>query len=110
MDEFISGKDLFVTRDVFDQTLWKIELMAGKNEKKRFDELRGKLHIVENTTNPRFYYMKDNNELLSVSVAEKECLTLMTGNQRMCNKIDMYYPEIKYKLFIGVQLSESKYS
>lgn len=108
LDEFLSNKTIIINQYVYEQTKFKINQMAGSNEKQRFEELCKKVTIVPDIQNPRFNYLKDI-ELTCVSVAEREETIMVTGNQRLCHKIDTYYQEIKYKLFIGAQLAEAKF-
>ena len=108
LDKYLENKILLVNQHVYDQTKFKMEKMAGPNEKERFNKLCERLMVVPDEKNPRFYYLKDT-ELLCVSTAERELAIIVTGNQRMCNKIDAYYSEMKYKLFIGAQLAEGKF-
>lgn len=108
LDHYLEDKILLVNRFVYEQTLAKINKLAGDNEKKRFFELIQKITIVDDEQNPRFYFLKDM-ELQCVSTAEKNLAIIITSNQRLCNKIDSYYPEIKYKLFTGAQLVEAKF-
>lgn len=108
LDTYLSDKIIMVNKYVYDQTDFKINMMGGQLEKKRFEELCNKLVVVPDETNPRFYYLKDT-ELLSVSVAERERCILATSNQRLGHKLDMYYSEIHYKLFGSAQLVENRY-
>ena len=108
LDNFLEGKNMIVNKYVYDQTKFKIDKMAGPNEKTRFEKLCQQITIVLDEQNPRFYFLKDI-ELQCVSTAEKELATIVTSNQRMCNKIDTYYPEIRYKQFSGAQLVEEKF-
>ena len=108
LDAFLVDKIILVNENVYEQTKFKIEKMGGLLEKNRFDELCKKIIAVPEEHNPRFYYLKDI-ELACVSVAEREYAIIVTGNHRMCNKIDTYYQEIPYKLFYGAQLVETNY-
>lgn len=129
MRDFLTNKNIIVNQYIYDQVKNKIDHVGGSLEKKRFDELCKNIifqtkepvqneqiipsdglniTVVPDDNNPRFYYLKDI-ELNSVSVAEREHAIFVTSNQRLCNKIDTYYPEIPYKLFYGVQLAETKY-
>jgi len=108
LDEYLQGKTMLVNEFVYDQTNYKIASMAGPMENQRFVELSKNLRIIPDISNPRFYYLKQI-ELLLVSTAEKEHAIIITGNHRLCNKINTYYQEIPYKLFIGAQLVEEKY-
>lgn len=108
LDKFIEGKKIVVNQHVWDQSYEKITHSGGPMEQKRFEELRNRVVIVPDTMNSRFIYLKDNEQIL-VSVAEKECCTIITNNQRLINKIDMYYHEMPYKLFLGAHLVEKKF-
>ena len=108
LDIFLENKTIIINQYVYDQTKYKINLLGGPTEKDRFEKLSQKMTIVPDTQNPRFYFLKDL-EIVSVSVAEQENAIFVTGNQRLCNKLDKYYAEIKYEHFIGAQLAESKY-
>lgn len=109
LDTYLTGKELIVNKFVYDQTKFKIEKMAGPTELARFEKLCEKIKIVPDCQNPRFVYLKDI-ELQCISTAERELAMIVTSNQRMCNKIDMYYPEICYRQFVGAQLVEEKYT
>lgn len=109
LDVLIMDKMLLVSEDIYNQTKFKINLMGGPEEKNRFNQLSNKMIIVPEIKNQRFHYLKDL-ELPFVSVAEKERALIVTTNQRLVNKLSMYYKEMPYKLFYGVQLSETKYT
>ena len=108
LETYLLNKEILVNQYAYEQTKIKVDYMGGPKEKIRFDELCKKINIVPNEKNPRFHYLKDI-ELLCASVAESKCAIIITGNQRLCNKIDSYYRELPYKLFFGAQLTESKY-
>ena len=108
IENFIRGKLLLVNKSVYDQTMAKLDFAAGVSEKARFKILSQKFKIVDDQTNPRFYYLKDG-EIVSASTVESEYATLITGNHRLKNKLDKYYPEIPYKIFHGAQLVEAKF-
>jgi len=108
LEKYLEKKTILVNQYVYQQVEYKINFMGGPTEKQRFEELCKRITIVPDDKNPRFYYLKDI-EILSVSVGEREQAIIVTSNQRLANKIDMHYQEIPYKLFYGVQLSESKY-
>ena len=108
IENFIRGKFLLVNKSVYDQTMAKLDFAAGVSEKARFKILSQKFKIVDDQTNPRFYYLKDG-EIVSASTVESEYATLITGNHRLKNKLDKYYPEIPYKIFHGAQLVEAKF-
>jgi hypothetical protein len=108
LETYINTKKIFVNEHVYEQTGYKINHMAGPHEKKRYDDLCSKITVVPDEKNPRFYYLKDV-ELLCASVAEREHAVIVTGNQKLGNKIDLYYREIPYKIFYGAQLTETKY-
>ncbi|XWV26606.1 hypothetical protein QJ857_gp0460 [Tupanvirus soda lake] len=108
LDAFLSDKKILVNEHVYEQTKFKVNQMGGPLEKQRFEELCKKIIVVPDAKNLRFYYLKDI-ELICASVAERERATIITGNQRLCNKIDTYYQEIPYQLFYGAQLVESKF-
>lgn len=109
LDEYLNDKNILVNENVYEQTVYKINHLGGSLEKQRFEEICKRITVVPDTKNPRFYYLKDI-ELVCVSVAEREMATIITGNQRMGNKIDTYYQEILYKIFYGAQLTETKYA
>lgn len=108
LENYIFGKKLLVNASVHEQTKIKLNSSGGPNERERFEIFSKKLTIVPDESNPRFFYLK-NGELISASVGEKHCATLITGNHRFKNKLDTYYPEIMYKIFHGAQLAELKY-
>ncbi|XWV25345.1 hypothetical protein QJ856_gp0425 [Tupanvirus deep ocean] len=108
LDTYLADKTILVNEHVYEQTKFKVNHMGGPSEKQRFEELCKKITIVPDAKNLRFYYLKDI-ELICASVAEREHATIITGNQRLCNKIDTYYQEIPYQLFHGAQLTESKF-
>ena len=103
LESTLSDKIILVNNHTYEQTKYKVNKLGDVNEKERFEQLSKKITIVPDAQNPRFYYLKDM-ELMSVSVAEREYAILITGNQRLCHKLDAYYPEIPYKHFIGAQL------
>lgn len=109
LDNYLSNKIIFVNQSIYDQTKHKIYQMGGPMEQIRFEEFCSKIQIVSDCSNPRFYYLKDAEQIYA-SVAEREYAIIVTSNQRLCNKIDTYYSEISYKLFIGAQLTENKFS
>ena len=108
LETYLFDKEILVNQYAYEQTKIKIDHMAGPKEKIRFDELCKKITIVADEKNLRFHYLKDI-ELLCASVAESKCAIIITGNQRLCNKLNSYYQELPYKLFLGAQLTESKY-
>ena len=108
LDSYLEGKEILMAFSAHDQVKYKVSKMGGIQEKERFEGLSQRIRIVPDVINPRFYYLKDNERLI-VSVAEQELATIVTGNQRMCNKIDTYYSEIMYEQFISGQLTEEKF-
>ncbi|BCS82965.1 hypothetical protein QLL95_gp1158 [Cotonvirus japonicus] len=108
IQEFILGKEIIVNKSVYDQTISKLEFTAGPAERQRFDEFSKCFIIVEDCENPRYTKMKDT-ELICISVAERETATIVTNNKHVMRKIELFYNEIPCKLFMSVQLSETKY-
>lgn len=108
IETYIGGKLLLVNKSVYEQTVTKLNIAGGPTEKERFNILLKNIKIVEDRSNPRFYYLKDG-EIISASTVEHEHATLITGNYRLKNKLDSYYPEIPYKIFHGAQLTEAKF-
>lgn len=108
IEEYLADKIILIDESTYKQTRENFLNLAGPNEMERFDELCKKSTIVPDEINARFYYLK-NNELINVSVAEREIAIYVTGNSRSCNKINCYYKEIPYKLFVSAQLAETKY-
>lgn len=109
MDNLILGKRLLVNKSVYDGIVAKIDFTAGPTEKNRFENISKYLEIVEDCINPRFFKMKDS-ELICTSVAERECATIVTNNKHVWKKIKLFYKEIPCKLFVSVQLTETKYN
>ena len=100
LDEFMEGYEIIANQTVFDQTRMRIWHSGGPVEKQHFAEFEKRLTIVPDCINPRFRNM-NQHEIITMSVAEKENAIIMTTNQRFCNKLDINYKEIPYKLFTG---------
>lgn len=101
LDDYISDKTIIVSQEIYDQAAYKISHMCGILETARFVELKGKIEIVPECINPRFTKLT-NMENITVSIAERDKAIIVTSNQRLCHKIDDYYPEIRYRLFWGL--------
>ncbi|AEQ33466.1 DUF1308 domain-containing protein [Megavirus chiliensis] len=111
IDEYLNNKQLLVCQSVYDQTKVKMEFTAGPQETIRFLELLTKITIVPDCQNDRFLKMKTKeNEIICISVAEREGATIVTNNKHIYKKISLFYQEIPCKLFASVQLTETKYN
>ena len=104
LEAYLANKKWLMNEYAFEQSKYKIGLIATPLEKEKFENLCKNITIVPDVKSERFYYLKDI-ELMSVSMAEREHATVVTGNQRLGNKIDTYYREIPYKIFYCAQLS-----
>ncbi|AVL94645.1 hypothetical protein ma259 [Moumouvirus australiensis] len=111
IDDYLRDKELLVTESVYQQSLTKMKFTAGEQENKRFEELLEIIKIVPDCKNERFVKMKTrDNELICISVAEREGATIVTNNKHVYKKIELYHNEIPCKLFMSVQLTETKYA
>lgn len=109
LDKFIEGKEIITHQTIFEQSKTKLFYNGGPTEKTRFNELEKHITIVPDCVNDRFKNMNEH-EIVTLSVAEKEHAIILTGNLCFCNKINIQYKEISYKLFKGAQLVERKYN
>nr|AEX63021.1 hypothetical protein mv_L819 [Moumouvirus Monve] len=111
IDDFLQNKELLVTESVHQQTCTKMKFTAGEQENKKFEEFLKTIKIVPDCKNERFIKMKTrDNELICISVAEREGATIVTNNKHVYKKIELYHSEIPCKLFMSVQLTETKYA
>lgn len=108
LEKYLDGKELYIASTMYAECKYKIDKMAGDLERDRFNKIEPKLIVIPDEMNNRFYYLKDNEALIT-STAEKYLLTIVTGNLRLCNKLSTYYREMKFEHFYPAQLSETKY-
>ncbi|AYV85679.1 MAG: hypothetical protein Satyrvirus30_4 [Satyrvirus sp.] len=108
LDEYIKDKTMLISSDTYENFKTKIKHIAGSTEKSRFEKLLPQIKIVPDAYNPRFGNLPKNWTLF-VSVAEKECATMVITNENLKKELDTYFPEFRYKVFMYAQLVEKVY-